>query len=89
MRHYQAARPTVYDYDADLRKLDAPTLIIVGDEDEPCLNVGVYLKRTLPRADLIVVPGTGHSVNLEEPVAFNQAIATFVDQVQRGYRPKS
>lgn len=89
MRHYQAARPTVYDYDADLRKLDASTLVIVGDEDEPCLNVSVYLKRTLPHADLIVVPGTGHSVNLEEPVAFNQAIATFIDQVQRGYRPKS
>ena len=84
MRHYQSERPTVYEYDADLRKLNAATLVIVGDEDEPCLNVSVYLKRTLPNADLMVIPGTGHSVNLEEPTAFNQALAAFIGCVQRG-----
>lgn len=83
MRHYQAARPTVYEYEAQLRALRVPTLVMCGDEDEPCLNVSVFLKRTMPDADLMVVPGTGHSINLEEPETFNRAVAQFVGAVQR------
>ena len=38
---------------------------------------GVFMKRTIPSSALVVVPNSGHTVNLEEPGAFNAALADF------------
>lgn len=83
-RRYQGARDSVYHWETALRSMDVPTLLIVGDEDEPCIDPTVFLKRTLPNAGLWMVPRTGHAVNLEEPAAFNRAIADFFGTVERG-----
>jgi pimeloyl-ACP methyl ester carboxylesterase len=56
-------------------------LIITGDEDEGCLEPAIMLKRTIPTASLLVLPRTGHTVNLEEPDAFNDAVARFLAAV--------
>ena len=64
--------------------LTVPTLLITGDEDEPCLDANLYLKRTIPTAGLLVIPKSGHTINLEEPDAFNQACADFFAQVENG-----
>jgi pimeloyl-ACP methyl ester carboxylesterase len=57
-------------------------LVINGDEDEPCLEPGLFLKRTAPTAGLAVVPQTGHAVNIEEPMAFNQLVSEFLSIVE-------
>jgi pimeloyl-ACP methyl ester carboxylesterase len=84
MRGVQAKRPSLYDLEADLRRLDLPVLILVGDEDDHCLQPGMFLKRTLPRAGLAVFPKTGHTLNLEEPALFNRLVAEFMAQVAAG-----
>jgi pimeloyl-ACP methyl ester carboxylesterase len=61
-----------------------PTLVAVGDEDAPCIEPSLFLKRTLPRAGLWVCPRTGHAINLEEPEAFNRELAAFFSTVERG-----
>src|SRR5262249_39417177 len=43
MRSFQAARPSLYDFEAEIRNIKVPTLIIVGDEDEPCLEPSFFL----------------------------------------------
>lgn len=84
LRNFQALRPSLYDMKSDLEKLTIPTLLVVGDEDEPCLDTNLFLKRTIPSAGLWVVPKTGHAVNLEEPAAFDEAVLEFFGAVERG-----
>ncbi|MCW5621677.1 MAG: alpha/beta hydrolase [Burkholderiales bacterium] len=74
MRGYQLRRPTIYDMAAQMREITAPTLIITGDDDGPCLEPGLFMKRNIRSAGLLVVPNSGHSINLEEVDAFNRAL---------------
>jgi pimeloyl-ACP methyl ester carboxylesterase len=80
----QRRRPTIYQMEADLRVLAMPMLIIVGDEDEACIEPSVFMKRRIPRSGLLVVPQTGHAVNLEEPALFNSAVLEFFRLAESG-----
>ena len=82
MRGVQARRPSLYDLEDGLRDMQVPTLLVVGDEDDHCIQPGIYLKRILPACGLVVLPKTGHAVNLEEPALFNQFVAEFLAQVE-------
>jgi pimeloyl-ACP methyl ester carboxylesterase len=89
MRGVQAARPSLYDLADELAKVAIPVLVLVGDEDEGCLEPALMLKRTIPTAGLAVLPRTGHTANLEEPDVFNRAVDTFLTSVARGsWRPR-
>jgi pimeloyl-ACP methyl ester carboxylesterase len=83
-RGVQAQRPSVYELETQMRQLQTPTLIITGDEDEPCLEPAVFMKRTIPTAGLVVLPKSGHTINLEEPEAFNRALDHFLTAVEAG-----
>ncbi len=84
MAGVQAKRPSLYDLEDELRALEVPTLLIIGDEEEPCLEASLYLKRTIRSSGLVMLPRTGHAANLEEPAAFNQAMAEFLSTVEQG-----
>src|SRR5262245_30283288 len=84
MRNYQSQRPSLYDFDQQFAALPVPTLIIVGDEDDACIEPSVFLKRAIPTAGLFVQPRTGHAVNLEEPAVFNREVQEFFSTVERG-----
>ncbi len=81
---YQAQRPSLWDFADALAHLTVPVLLAVGDEDEPCLQTNLFLKRTIPTAGLWMAPRTGHAINLEEPAAFNAAVQTFLSTVEHG-----
>ncbi|MBI1847899.1 MAG: alpha/beta fold hydrolase [Candidatus Rokubacteria bacterium] len=80
----QAARPSIFELEDGLVKLEVPTLIMTGDEDEPCLEPALFMKRTIPTAALVVLPKSGHTINLEEPEAFNRALLDFLTAVAAG-----
>ena len=84
VRGVQAGRPSLYDLEQRLGEMPVPVLIVAGDEDDHTLNPGIYLKRTIPAAGLVVLPKTGHTLNLEEPERFNGAVAEFLAQVEAG-----
>src|SRR5271170_5037902 len=84
MAMLQSKRPTLWDMEADLKKFSPPLLIIVGDEDETCLDGSVFLKRTAPTAGLLVVPRTGHTITTEEPAAVNAALAELFAAAEAG-----
>ena len=84
MRGVQARRPSLYDLEDRLARMPVPTLIIVGDEDDHCLQPGIFMKKTIPAAGLLVLPKTGHTLNLEEPALFNQQVAEFITMAEAG-----
>lgn len=84
MRGYQAQRPSLYDLVDDIAAIDVPVLVMTGDEDEPCLEPSLLLKRAIPKAGLAVLPKSGHAINLEEPALFNALLDDFLHQVDSG-----
>ena len=87
MRGVQARRPSIYDLEERLKAMMVPTLVMVGDEDDHCLQPGIFLKKTLPASGLLVLPKTGHTLNLEEPDIFNRFVADFLAQVEARHWP--
>ena len=75
---YQGRRPSLYALKNEMARIAAPTLIMVGDTDEPCLEPSLMLKRTIPGAQWAVLPDSGHTINLEEPDLFNGLLAEFL-----------
>jgi pimeloyl-ACP methyl ester carboxylesterase len=84
LRGVQMRRPSLYDLRDELGRLQVPTLIVTGDEDEGCLDVNLMLKRTISSSALAVLPRTGHACNLEEPELFNQLVGNFITAVECG-----
>lgn len=89
LRTVQAGRASLYELERELKSIQSPVLLLVGDEDEPCLDVNLWMKRLMPNARLALLPGSGHAINLEEPALFNQLIEQFLAEVERGsWRPR-
>ena len=84
MRGVQARRPSIYDLEDRMKQMQVPTLVIVGDEDDHCIQPGVFMKKTIPAAGLLIVPKTGHTVNLEEPDRFNSFVDAFIGLAEAG-----
>ena len=84
MENLQAKRPTLWDVEADLRKFKPPLLVLVGDEDEWCLDASVFLRRIVPTAGLCVIPRSGHTITSEEPAKFNAAVGELFAAAEAG-----
>jgi pimeloyl-ACP methyl ester carboxylesterase len=84
MLNLQAKRPSLWEMEADLKGFTPPLLVLVGDEDEWCVDASVYLRRTVPTAGLSVIPRSGHTITSEEPEKFNAALAEFFANAERG-----
>lgn len=82
MREVQLKRPTIFSLEEQLSQVTVPTLILIGDEDEPCVEPAVFMRRKIPSSGLMTLPQSGHTINLEEPELFNQAVRMFLIMVQ-------
>ncbi len=61
-----------------LPTIKVPTLIIVGDQDEPFLAPCRYMAGKIPGARLEIIKGAGHSSNLDQPEAFDRVLGDFL-----------
>jgi pimeloyl-ACP methyl ester carboxylesterase len=84
MLGYQVRRPSLYELTAEMARIDVPALIMAGDEEEPCLEICLVMKRAIPKAGLAILPRSGHGINLEEPALFNRLLEDFFHQVEAG-----
>jgi pimeloyl-ACP methyl ester carboxylesterase len=84
LRGVQMKRPLLHQLVEGMRKIDVPALIMTGDEDDPCIEASIIMKRAIPTAGLVVLPRSGHTINIEEPGAFNAAVADFLASVEAG-----
>jgi len=81
----QRQRPSVMDLGEQLKTLNLPALIMLGDEDDPGMEGSLFMKRNLPRAGLEIYPRSGHPLNLEEPERFNRSLLDFITAVDAGH----
>lgn len=63
----------------DLRRIDVPALVLVGDDDALFLSHTAALYESLPQGQLAVIPGTSHLVPIEKPGLVNQLVLDFLD----------
>jgi pimeloyl-ACP methyl ester carboxylesterase len=64
-----------------LASIRVPTLVIVGDRDEPFLAPSRYMAAKIAGARLEIVEDAGHSANLDQPEAFNRVLGDFLDSL--------
>jgi pimeloyl-ACP methyl ester carboxylesterase len=62
----------------DLRRILAPALVMVGDDDLMTLAHTASLYESLPHAQLAVIPGTSHAVLLEKPELAAQLVSDYL-----------
>jgi 3-oxoadipate enol-lactonase len=75
------AASTNFDRGGDLSSFDLPVNLIYGEHDRLTPpSIGEDMRNRIPDARLRVVPDAGHLSNLEQPEAFNTALATFLDE---------
>jgi pimeloyl-ACP methyl ester carboxylesterase len=65
----------------DLATVHCPTLVLVGVEDEPFRRVSSEMAATIPGAELVVIPGAGHSPQFENGAAWLEALSAFLARV--------
>ncbi len=81
LRQLVAGLEPVEELAAELRGLDRPALVIVGENDRASRAPSRALSELLPDSQLVVVPGAGHVVNLARPDAFNDALLAFLGRL--------
>jgi pimeloyl-ACP methyl ester carboxylesterase len=64
-----------------LAGIAVPTLVIVGDQDQPFLAPCEYMAKKIPGARLEVIRGAGHSSNLDQPETFNRILRDFLSDL--------
>lgn len=67
---------------AVLARLGVPVLVAVGGDDATIpVETARALAESAPDGRLVVIEGAGHLVSLEQPEAFNRALAELVDEI--------
>ena len=70
------------DVTEELAAIDVPTLVVVGEDDQLSpVEVAESMAARIPQSRVAVVPDAGHLSSLESPEVFNDALATFLDDV--------
>jgi pimeloyl-ACP methyl ester carboxylesterase len=64
-----------------LPTVTAPTLIVVGSDDSEHFAAANMMTAMIPGAQRVVIQAAGAISNIEQPRAFNRAVATFIDQL--------
>lgn len=80
----QGKRPPVFALEEQMRSMNVPALIMLGDEDEPCIEPSIFMKRCIPTSGLVMFPQAGHAINLEDPDLFNRSLQDFLTAVETG-----
>ncbi len=80
-----SARGMLAQFDAriidHLPAIDVPTLVIVGEKDEPFIGASEYMTAKIPGARMEIIPGAGHAANLDNPDHFNRVLRAFLDSL--------
>ena len=64
-----------------LTSIDKPTLVLVGENDEPFLAGTDYMANKIPDNTKVVVPNAGHAANIDNPERFNDAVTSFLSRL--------
>ena len=66
----------------EMRAITCPTLVIVGEQDEPFFDDAGAMADAIDGASLVVVLGAGHSPQFENPDVWYAAVDGFLEEVR-------
>jgi proline iminopeptidase len=79
LHHFNTVEFPTFDLRAELRAIEAPTLVVVGEDDmiagPVCADA---MLRELPDARLVTIRDSGHFPYIEQPEAFRAALTDFL-----------
>jgi proline iminopeptidase len=79
LHHFNTMEFPTFDLRAELRTIEAPTLVVVGDDDMIAGPVcAAAMVRELPDARLVTIRDSGHFPYIEQPEAFRAALTDFL-----------
>jgi 2-succinyl-6-hydroxy-2,4-cyclohexadiene-1-carboxylate synthase len=61
-----------------LPELSMPVLLLAGEWDEKFSGINRAMAATMPRAHVVIVPGAGHTIHLEQPGSWQEIVTTFL-----------
>ena len=69
------------DITGQLQKIECPTLIIAAENDivKPP-KFGGIIHKSIPDSEVVVMPGSGHAVVLEDPVGLSKVMHDFIEK---------
>ncbi len=67
-----------------LPAIEVPTLIVCGENDEPFLEPSLHMHQRIPGSELVIIPGVGHTPQVEKAGEFNRIHTTFLTRVHEG-----
>jgi len=70
----------------DLGRIEAPTLLLVGELDTKYVDIAERMCAAMPGARMVVVPGAGHAVHMEAASAWLDAVVRFLSAESRESR---
>lgn len=70
--------------DTELKELDVPTLLVVGEHDDKFLALAKRMQSILPHATIATIPDAGHACHLEQPVATRETIEAWIRDLRNG-----
>jgi len=73
------SRPTWGISEAELAKVNLPVMLVAGDHDGIRIEETARIFRTIPKAKLYILPGTGHATFQDRPDWMNSVILYFLD----------
>ncbi|MBW2315880.1 MAG: alpha/beta fold hydrolase [Deltaproteobacteria bacterium] len=65
----------------DLDRVGVPTLIVVGEEDDPYMRAAEVMTGKIPGACRVDIEGAGHICNIEKADEFNRVLTQFLSQL--------
>ena len=77
-RRARHAHPTRCQRDRAVARIKVPSLVVVGANDTPFLAASDYMAAKIPSAQKVVIPAAGHTVNIDQPQAFIDAVLPFL-----------
>jgi 2-succinyl-6-hydroxy-2,4-cyclohexadiene-1-carboxylate synthase len=72
------ALPSLWDV---LPNIQAQTLIIAGELDAKFVEIGEQMAAAIPQAQLLILSGAGHTVHLERPRRWVEAVGEFISSI--------
>ena len=67
----------------EIGRMSLPTLIVCGEDDKLTpIKYSQYMKERIRGAQLVIIPGAGHSVMLEKPEELNAALRSFISNLR-------
>ena len=81
----KAARGMLAQFDnrviQSLSSIAKPSLVLVGEHDEPFLVGTDYMANKIPNSVKVIVPSAGHAANIDNPADFNSAVRSFLNDL--------